>query len=167
VSLARGAARAYILTAAVGALLCVLPALGTGAGTPWATVGLLTGLYLACELPRRCPFFGNSVPLSAGSFFPLLLAAAFLLPPAAGEQPLSATIVRAVNAYDDLSGEGLIGPRGALERLRLGTGHDYQPEVVESLARVLARGGLAPVLPGLRSHPRLALRRRCQSRVRP
>ncbi|MER6103955.1 HD-GYP domain-containing protein [Streptomyces sp. NPDC001832] len=78
----RGAARAYILTAAVGALLCVLPALRTGAGTPWATVGLLTGLYLACELPRRCPF-GSSVPISAGSFFPLLLAAAFLLPPAA------------------------------------------------------------------------------------
>ncbi|MFD4949472.1 HD-GYP domain-containing protein [Streptomyces sp. NPDC058239] len=64
------------------------------------------------------------------------------------EQPLSARIVRAVNAYDDLSGESLIGPLGALEQLRLGTGHDYQPEVVESLARVLARGGLTPVLPG-------------------
>ncbi|MFE7401301.1 HD-GYP domain-containing protein [Streptomyces sp. NPDC057557] len=79
----RGAARAYILTAAVGALLCVLPALGTGAGGPWATVGLLTGLYLVCELAGRCPFFGSSVPIGAGSFFPLLLAAAFLLPPAA------------------------------------------------------------------------------------
>ncbi|MFG2625673.1 HD-GYP domain-containing protein [Streptomyces sp. NPDC048473] len=64
------------------------------------------------------------------------------------EQPLSARIVRAVNAYDDLSGESLIGPLGALEQLRLGTGHDYQPEVVESLARVLARGGLTPVPPG-------------------
>lgn len=60
------------------------------------------------------------------------------------EQSLPARIVRAVNAYDDLSGEGLIGPLGALEQLRLGTGHDYQPEVVESLARVLARGGLVP-----------------------
>ena len=45
-------------------------------------------------------------------------------------------------AYDDLVG-GARHPGGsleALERLRLGTGHDYQPEVVESLARVLARG---------------------------
>ncbi|MEV7957369.1 metal-dependent phosphohydrolase [Streptomyces sp. NPDC088141] len=64
------------------------------------------------------------------------------------EQPLSARIVRAVNAYDDLSGESLIGPLGALEQLRLGTGHDYQPEVVESLARVLARDGPTPVPPG-------------------
>ncbi|WP_406136720.1 HD-GYP domain-containing protein [Streptomyces sp. NBC_01089] len=64
------------------------------------------------------------------------------------EQPLTARIVRAVNAYEDLAGEneevkGAGGPLGALERLRLGTGHDYQPEVVESLARVLARGGAA------------------------
>ncbi|MFD7623244.1 metal-dependent phosphohydrolase, partial [Streptomyces sp. NPDC059802] len=64
------------------------------------------------------------------------------------EQPLSARIVRVVNAYDDLCGESLIGPLGALEQLRLGTAHDYQPEVVESLARVLSRGGPAPVLPG-------------------
>ncbi|MCX4394054.1 MULTISPECIES: HD-GYP domain-containing protein [unclassified Streptomyces] len=64
------------------------------------------------------------------------------------EQPLSARIVRAVNAYDDLCGESLIGPLGALEQLRLGTAHDFSPEVVESLARVLARGGPAPVLPG-------------------
>ncbi|MEE4494452.1 HD-GYP domain-containing protein [Streptomyces sp. BE230] len=64
------------------------------------------------------------------------------------EQPLSARIVRAVNAYDDLCGEGIGGPLGALEQLRLGTGRDYQPQVVESLARVLARGGLTPVPPG-------------------
>jgi hypothetical protein len=62
------------------------------------------------------------------------------------EQPLPARIVRAVNAYDDLTGESspASGPLSALERLRLGTGHDYQPEVVESLARVLSRGGPAP-----------------------
>ncbi|WP_406158561.1 HD-GYP domain-containing protein [Streptomyces sp. NBC_01005] len=79
----RGAARTFIPAVALGALLCVLPALRGGAGTPWITVALLTGLYLACELPGRCPFFGSSVPIRAGSFFPLLLAAAFLLPPAA------------------------------------------------------------------------------------
>ncbi|MFD9257268.1 HD-GYP domain-containing protein [Streptomyces sp. NPDC059538] len=69
------------------------------------------------------------------------------------EQPPSARIVRTVNAYDDLVG-GSRHPGGslaALERLRLGTGHDYQPEVVECLARVLARGGrdrVVPVPPG-------------------
>ncbi|MET9466685.1 HD domain-containing protein [Streptomyces sp. NPDC006544] len=65
------------------------------------------------------------------------------------DQPVAARIVRAVNAYDDLVG-GTRHPGGsleALERLRLGTGHDYQPEVVECLARVLARGGRARVVP--------------------
>ncbi|WTL50664.1 metal-dependent phosphohydrolase [Streptomyces sp. NBC_01497] len=61
-----------------------------------------------------------------------------------GEQPLPARIVRAVNAYDDLAGDNRCpsGPLYALERLRLGTARDYHPDVVESLARVLARGGL-------------------------
>ncbi|MEU9080832.1 HD domain-containing protein [Streptomyces sp. NPDC048357] len=69
------------------------------------------------------------------------------------EQPVLARIVRTVNAYDDLAG-GSRHPGGslaALEQLRLGTGHDYQPEVVECLARVLARGGrdrVVPVRPG-------------------
>ncbi|MCX5194489.1 HD domain-containing protein [Streptomyces sp. NBC_00249] len=65
------------------------------------------------------------------------------------EQPVAARIVRAVNAYDDLAGAGRHpgGSLAALERLRLGTGHDYQPEVVESLARVLARGGRVRVVP--------------------
>ncbi|PWK67991.1 HD domain-containing protein [Streptomyces sp. CG 926] len=65
------------------------------------------------------------------------------------EQPTAARIVRTVNAYDDLVG-GSRHPGGslaALERLRLGTGHDYQPEVVECLARVLARGGRGRVVP--------------------
>ncbi|MFI1014064.1 HD-GYP domain-containing protein [Streptomyces sp. NPDC020965] len=67
------------------------------------------------------------------------------------EQSLPARIVRAVNAYDDLgggSGGSAGGALGALERLRLGAGRDYQPEVVESLARVLARGGALPASPG-------------------
>ncbi|MFF2959584.1 hypothetical protein ACFVT1_11840 [Streptomyces sp. NPDC057963] len=61
------------------------------------------------------------------------------------ERPLSARIVEAVDAYGDLSGEGLIGPPGALEQLGPGTGRAHRSEVVESLARVPARGGLAPV----------------------
>ncbi|WP_369777880.1 HD-GYP domain-containing protein [Streptomyces sp. R33] len=59
------------------------------------------------------------------------------------DQPVAARIVRAVNAYDDLLG-GTRHPGGSLavlEQLRLGAGRDYQPEVVECLARVLARGG--------------------------
>ncbi|WP_030771475.1 HD-GYP domain-containing protein [Streptomyces sp. NRRL F-2664] len=69
------------------------------------------------------------------------------------EQPALARIVRAVNAYDDLVGGSRhpVGPLAALEQLRLGTGREYQPEVVECLARVLARGGrgrVGPVPPG-------------------
>ena len=54
------------------------------------------------------------------------------------EQPVTARIVRAVNAYEEMAREaGPQGPLTALEKLRLGTARDYQPEVVESLARVL------------------------------
>ncbi|MEU3302799.1 metal-dependent phosphohydrolase [Streptomyces sp. NPDC006678] len=64
------------------------------------------------------------------------------------EQPLPARIVRTVNAYDDLTGESAGSALAALEQLRLGTARDYQPEVVESLARVLSRGGLGPAQAG-------------------
>jgi hypothetical protein len=48
-----------------------------------------------------------------------------------------------VNAYEEKTREaGPSGPLRALEELRLATAHDYQPEVVESLARVVARDGL-------------------------
>ncbi|WP_435858627.1 HD-GYP domain-containing protein [Streptomyces pathocidini] len=59
------------------------------------------------------------------------------------EQPLTARIVRTVNAYEDLAGGGgrLGGPLSALERLRLGTARDYEPRVVEALARVLGSAG--------------------------
>ncbi|MFD9908611.1 HD-GYP domain-containing protein [Streptomyces sp. NPDC059063] len=61
------------------------------------------------------------------------------------EQPLTARIVRVVNAYDEMVREqGPQGPLAALERLRLGTGREYQGEVVEALARVLARGRPRP-----------------------
>ncbi|MEV6011546.1 hypothetical protein AB0M29_32605 [Streptomyces sp. NPDC051976] len=57
------------------------------------------------------------------------------------EQPLAGRIVRAVNAYEDLTGaEAALEQRlAALERLRLATAHDYDPRVVEALTRVLAR----------------------------
>ncbi|MFD0307320.1 HD-GYP domain-containing protein [Streptomyces sp. NPDC127119] len=65
------------------------------------------------------------------------------------DQPVSASIVRAVNAYEETVREaGPGGPLKALEELRLGTARDYRPEVVESLARVLARDGLTLPLVG-------------------
>lgn len=76
------AARGYILCGVLAALACITPAF-TGAGTPWPAVVLLSALYLGCELVRFCPLLGSRVPEGIGSFFPVLLAAVFLLPPAA------------------------------------------------------------------------------------
>ncbi|MFE3129845.1 hypothetical protein ACFXHD_41230 [Streptomyces hydrogenans] len=80
-------ARAYIVCAALGAGACALPALLPPSPTPWATAGLLAALYALCELPARCRLLGRglggSVPMGTGSFYPVLLAAALLLPPAA------------------------------------------------------------------------------------
>ncbi|MFJ5609437.1 HD-GYP domain-containing protein [Streptomyces sp. NPDC093221] len=58
------------------------------------------------------------------------------------EQPLAGRIVRAVNAYEDLTGEpgAALGHRlAAVERLRLATAREYDPQVVAALTRVLAR----------------------------
>lgn len=77
------AARAYIFGAVLCAVVCALPAVRYAAAVPWSAVLLLAGLYAACEMPARCRYIGKSVPVGAGSFFPVLLAGAFLLPPAA------------------------------------------------------------------------------------
>ncbi|MGW4547010.1 HD-GYP domain-containing protein [Streptomyces violaceorubidus] len=60
------------------------------------------------------------------------------------EQPVAARIVRVVNAYEEKARDA--GPGGALaalEELRLAAAGDYAPEVVEALARVLARSSLS------------------------
>ncbi|PJM95985.1 HD-GYP domain-containing protein [Streptomyces sp. CB01373] len=60
------------------------------------------------------------------------------------EQPLSARIVRAVNAYEEkVRDAGPGGPLKALEALRLAGAGAYAPEVVESLGRVLSRDSLS------------------------
>ncbi|MEU2426001.1 HD-GYP domain-containing protein [Streptomyces sp. NPDC007851] len=66
-------ARVYVASAALGALLCLLPL--PGLRTPWWAVALLAALYAACEhvVRRRL----------GGTFYPVLLAGAFLLPPPA------------------------------------------------------------------------------------
>ncbi|MFJ8229302.1 HD-GYP domain-containing protein [Streptomyces sp. NPDC094448] len=75
------AAYAYVLGAVLGTVWCVLPALRTHLS--WTTLGLLAALYALCELPGHCPYTGDAIPVRPGSFFPVLLAASFLLPPAA------------------------------------------------------------------------------------
>ncbi|MYV51595.1 metal-dependent phosphohydrolase, partial [Streptomyces sp. SID3212] len=70
---------------ALCATVCLLPAFRPD--TPWRAVALLATLYAFCEMPARCRFLGRSlhgsVPIAAGSFLPVLLASALLLPPAA------------------------------------------------------------------------------------
>ncbi|MCX4669831.1 HD-GYP domain-containing protein [Streptomyces sp. NBC_01381] len=73
-------ARAYILCVALGAAACAAPALS--ARTPWAAVALLAVLYAGCEQASRCRVIGRRAPGGLGTFFPVLLAAVFLLPPA-------------------------------------------------------------------------------------
>ncbi|MEU3061213.1 HD-GYP domain-containing protein [Streptomyces subrutilus] len=75
-------ARGYILCVLLAAAACVAPAT-LDRGTPWPAVALLAALYLGCELVRLCPLPAGRVPEDVGSFFPVLLAAVFLLPPAA------------------------------------------------------------------------------------
>ncbi|MFE2167252.1 HD-GYP domain-containing protein [Streptomyces sp. NPDC059447] len=76
------AARVYILCAVLGAVACFVPAF-TDSATPWPAVVTLAVLYLGCELVKVCPLLGGRVPEGIGAFFPVLLAAVFLLPPAA------------------------------------------------------------------------------------
>jgi response regulator RpfG family c-di-GMP phosphodiesterase len=57
------------------------------------------------------------------------------------EPPLSSRIIRAANAFDDLVGSSAEASRSAaaVERLRLDTASEYDPEVVEALSRVVPR----------------------------
>ena len=85
--------------------------------------------------PDRCPRTGRDGRRTAGRAVP---------PPAREHRhtvPLASRIIKAVNAYDDLVGEAEAAGRrlDALERLRLGMAYEYDPRVVESLARVLER----------------------------
>ncbi|MFB7979338.1 HD-GYP domain-containing protein [Streptomyces vinaceus] len=73
---------AVVLCTVLAVLAAAAPAFAAS-GTPWPAVVLLAFLYLGCELVRICPLPGIRVPEGIGSFFPVLLAAVFLLPPAA------------------------------------------------------------------------------------
>jgi response regulator RpfG family c-di-GMP phosphodiesterase len=55
--------------------------------------------------------------------------------------PLASRIIKAVNAYDDLVGDSFETGRRleAIERLRLGMAYEYDPMVVDSLAKSVER----------------------------
>ncbi|MFJ6996200.1 metal-dependent phosphohydrolase, partial [Streptomyces sp. NPDC003090] len=78
-----GAARAYIACAALGATACALPAFAPAAATPWGAVALLAGLYALGEGPAAGRLVAGPGGAPAGCAFPVLLAAALLLPPSA------------------------------------------------------------------------------------
>ncbi|MFC3575707.1 HD-GYP domain-containing protein [Streptomyces yaanensis] len=84
--------RVYVGCAVLCALLCVAPV--PGVRVPWWAVVPLAALYAGCEqlpLPRALGFartkgtpirpVGRRAPEGTGTFFPVLLAGAFLLPP--------------------------------------------------------------------------------------
>ena len=59
------------------------------------------------------------------------------------ELPVASRIIKVANAYEDLAGERPEASRreAAMERINLGLGYEYDPAVVDSLARVLRRNG--------------------------
>ena len=60
------------------------------------------------------------------------------------EPPLSSRIIRAANAFDDLVGSSVEPSRAAaaVQRLRLDTAAEYDPQVVEALSKLLGRHSL-------------------------
>ncbi|GAA3076186.1 HD-GYP domain-containing protein [Streptomyces glomeratus] len=90
----RPSAAAYVGCAVLGALLCVAPL--PELPVPWSAIALLAALHAGCEqlpLPRALgrsraggsptPPFGRRALEGMGTVYPVLLAGAFLLPPAA------------------------------------------------------------------------------------
>jgi HD domain len=78
--------------------------------------------------------------------------------PADDTLPVASRVIKAASAYDDLVSVAPGDARcraDALERLRLGMAYEYDPRVVEALARVVSRtesaGVPLPSLPGLRA----------------
>jgi HD domain len=53
--------------------------------------------------------------------------------------PLASRIIKVANAYDDMSGPYSENDERAMERIHLGLGYEYDPQVVDSLTRVLQR----------------------------
>lgn len=99
---------------------------------------------LAPEAQRRIALLGGAVVRETGVSSDIAAIVERQADPYR-EQPLTARIVRTSNAYEDMveGGAGKAGIQGslrALEQLRLGGAQDYEPRVVEALARVVSRG---------------------------
>ncbi|AXK31515.1 HD-GYP domain-containing protein [Streptomyces armeniacus] len=93
-------ARVLIVCAAVAAAGCALPAVIRPAGTDWAALVPLAALYALCEWMPRCPLMSHRVPQRIGPLFPVLLTAAFLLPPeAAALAPLGGALCGRVEPH--------------------------------------------------------------------
>ncbi|MFS4105007.1 HD-GYP domain-containing protein [Streptomyces sp. PD-S100-1] len=103
---------------------------------------------LPAEEQRRIALLGGAVVRQSGVGTEVAVVVERQADPCP-EQPLPARIVRAVNAYDEKARHaGPGGPLTALEELRLAPADDYAPEVVEALARVLARESLPSPVTG-------------------
>ncbi|NYF42541.1 hypothetical protein HDA43_004742 [Streptosporangium sandarakinum] len=59
----------------------------------------------------------------------------------AEDPPQASRIIKAANAYDDLVGGSTdrVRAAAALDRIRLGAGDEYDPEIVEAMTRVIGR----------------------------
>ncbi|QGN57967.1 HD-GYP domain-containing protein [Nostocoides sp. HKS02] len=53
--------------------------------------------------------------------------------------PMASRIIKVANAYDDMSGPHGENDERAMERIHLGLGYEYDPQVVDALTRVLQR----------------------------
>jgi len=93
------------------------------------------------DLQRRIALLGGAVVRQTGVAADVAVVVERQADPYR-DQPLTARIVRAVNAYEDMvAGKAAVeGSLRAIERLRLGCAHDYEPRVVEALSRVVSRG---------------------------
>ncbi|MEU6217114.1 HD domain-containing phosphohydrolase [Streptomyces sp. NPDC047022] len=74
-------ARVYVGCTVLAALVCAAPV--PGAPACWWALALLAALHAGCEQIPRGRAVGDRAPEDMGTFFPVLLAAAFLLPPPA------------------------------------------------------------------------------------
>ncbi|SCK12471.1 HD-GYP domain, c-di-GMP phosphodiesterase class II (or its inactivated variant) [Streptomyces sp. WMMB 714] len=97
--------------------------------------------HLDTDLQRRIALLGGAVVRQTGVASEVAVVVERQADPFR-DQPLTARIVRTVNAYEDMvAGKAdMESSLRALERLRLGGAHDYESRVVEALSRVVARG---------------------------
>jgi response regulator RpfG family c-di-GMP phosphodiesterase len=110
-------------------------------------------VLLPCEEQRRIARLGSEVIRQAGlspevARIVARQAEPYRRPDGSRDStlPLAARVIRVVNAYTDLAGDDMPGRESwlarrleVLEQLRLETGREYEPRVVEALARVCTR----------------------------